>query len=108
MFRMRVPEGINAFYEDLKLGDNPIYQVETEFMPVNITYLGNLFNHVRHVQPFIESGEMKGSLVQIESELRFCQVNFDQNEIYDSYVLGGEISLVYIEGAIVNATTNTF
>ena len=75
-------------------------------MPANITFSGNFFNAAVVVQPFIESQSFKGSLFQLESETIYCKMNWLENTIDDSSTLGGNSSLVYVEGASFNATDN--
>lgn len=77
-------------------------------MPANITFVDNFFDTAVSMQPFIKSQEFKGALLQLESETLYCQVNWERNKVDDSYALGGDISMVYIEGAILNATSNLF
>ena len=48
-------------------------------MPVNITFYDNFFDHHVVMQPFIESQEFMGSILQLESETRYCQINWESN-----------------------------
>jgi len=78
------------------------------FMPANVTIIGNLFDSAATVQPFVASQAFKGSLLQLESGTRNCIVNFENNSVDDSFSLGGEASLVYVEGAALSASKNLF
>lgn len=44
LFRIRIDESINSFYDALKGTTDPIYQNRTAFMPANITFYDNLFD----------------------------------------------------------------